>query len=150
MTYRVLANIDEYNVDRLAYEADIPDPVIDTRLKDCPTCGAKYCLDNGRRRGPTVIMFKELDYKVVCLNCWRRGRLGRTVDKAIEYWNSGLLSSRLRSLRRTAGISQDTLADLSGVKRSVINRLEAGIRITDKAVINELADYFGVEAKLIQ
>lgn len=51
--------------------------------------------------------------------------------------------SRLSSLRKAAGLTQQQLADLLGVKRTVVTNWETGVAITPTKYLLALADALG-------
>ena len=53
--------------------------------------------------------------------------------------------TNLRILRNQAGITQQELADRTGLTRSRINNYERGIRKIEKEVAETLADFFNVD-----
>ncbi len=55
-----------------------------------------------------------------------------------------LLAKRVHELRKARGYALDTLAGLSGVSRSMISLIERGETSPTAAVLNKLADAFGV------
>jgi len=55
-----------------------------------------------------------------------------------------LIAKRVRNLRKTRGHSMDTLAELSGVSRSMISLIEREETSPTAAVLNKLADALGV------
>jgi transcriptional regulator with XRE-family HTH domain len=55
-----------------------------------------------------------------------------------------IIAKRVRELRKARGHALDTLAELSGVSRSMISLIERGETSPTAAVLNKLADAFGV------
>lgn len=51
----------------------------------------------------------------------------------------------LKTLRNEQGISQQTLADQLGIKRSTIGNYEQGTRSPDMETLEAIADYFNVD-----
>ena len=56
---------------------------------------------------------------------------------------SGNISQRIRDLRREHNLTQEQLADITGVTKSTISRIENGDSVTDDIALT-LAKYFGV------
>lgn len=54
------------------------------------------------------------------------------------------LADRVRSLRKAAGLTLEQLAELSGVSRSMISLIERQETSPTAAVLNKLADAFGI------
>lgn len=50
----------------------------------------------------------------------------------------------LKSLRKSKGIRQQTIADYLGISRPTYSRYESGEREPDQNTLTRLADYFGV------
>ena len=55
-----------------------------------------------------------------------------------------IIAARVRDLRKRRGLALDALAELSGVSRSMISLIERGETSPTAAVLNKLADAFGV------
>ena len=55
-----------------------------------------------------------------------------------------ILAKRIRALRKSRGYALDTLAELSGVSRSMISLIERAETSATAAVLNKLADALGV------
>lgn len=56
------------------------------------------------------------------------------------------LGQRVRSLRATAGLSQTALADLTGIHRVTLNRIEAGLVDVSYSTLLALATALNVPA----
>ena len=103
----------------------LPNPHKDRELIPCPHCGAEYCLD-GIRSGPATIMFTKNAYRVICVECWHKGKLGRNVKQARHYWNQQTEHVGMLKLREQSGMTQQELAEKAGIGAGSISRLEIG------------------------
>lgn len=56
------------------------------------------------------------------------------------------LARALRRLRKTCGVSQETLADESGYHRTYISQLERGLKSPSLRTLSSLARVFGLTA----
>ncbi len=63
---------------------------------------------------------------------------------AVEAVSSGLLGERVRELRRRRGLTLEGLAELSGVSRAMISKLERGEKNPTLVVAAKLAEGLGV------
>ena len=63
---------------------------------------------------------------------------------AVEAVSSGRLGERVKELRRARGLTLDGLADLSGVSRAMISKLERGEKNPTLVVAAKLAEGLGV------
>ena len=63
---------------------------------------------------------------------------------AVEAVSSGRLGERVRGLRRTRGLTLEGLAELSGVSRAMISKLERGEKNPTLVVAAKLAEGLGV------
>jgi transcriptional regulator with XRE-family HTH domain len=63
---------------------------------------------------------------------------------AVEAVSSGLLGERVRELRRRRGLTLERLAELSGVSRAMISKLERGEKNPTLVVAAKLAEGLGV------
>jgi len=97
----------------------------DEKLNPCE-CGAEPCVP-GIRMGPTVLNYDEHSYRVICLACWKKGQVGRTIADATGYWNAGHGKSRLKSIRLEMGLTQEKLSELTGVHYNMIGLYERGV-----------------------
>lgn len=59
------------------------------------------------------------------------------------------IGSRLKALRATTGLSQQTLADIAGAKQSTINRYESNTSELPNRMLLWYADYFDVSLDYI-
>jgi DNA-binding XRE family transcriptional regulator len=116
----------------------LPDPTLDQNLIPCPECHAKYNIP-GRRKGPTCLGFTQAQQRVVCLNCFHKGKPARTQKGANENWNSGNSENHIRALRLAAGLSQPKLAELAGVHETTISNLERGVYYGSNATRGKIA-----------
>lgn len=57
-----------------------------------------------------------------------------------------LFAANLRRLRHAKGISQEELADMAGINRTYISKLETGVTYAGLEIIGKLADALDVEA----
>ena len=57
--------------------------------------------------------------------------------------------SKLKKLREDAGLSQDGLADIAGVSRSMISAIERGEREPSMTMIKLLAEGLGVSSRRV-
>lgn len=57
-----------------------------------------------------------------------------------------VFASNLRRLRHEKGLSQEELADVAGINRTYVSKLETGVTYVGLEIIGKLADVFGVEA----
>lgn len=60
-----------------------------------------------------------------------------------------IISKRLKSLRESVGLSQNKLAQISGMKQSSINRYENGSATPSPENMVKLADYYDVSLDYI-
>lgn len=67
-------------------------------------------------------------------------------DKAAEVLHRGVFGQRVRKLRHVAGMSQEDLAEASGLHRTYISSLERGQRNVGLDNIHVLAKALGVSA----
>ena len=63
---------------------------------------------------------------------------------AVEAFSSGRLGERVRELRRRRGLTLDGLAEVSGVSRAMISKLERGEKNPTLVVAAKLAEGLGV------
>ncbi|GAW28959.1 helix-turn-helix domain-containing protein [Carboxydocella sp. ULO1] len=62
-----------------------------------------------------------------------------------------MFSARLKAVRKTLGLSQARLAELSGVSQAYISELEAGSKQPTLTILDKLASALGVTvAELIE
>lgn len=59
-------------------------------------------------------------------------------------FEKSLLGSRISGLRMSKSITQQTLADVVGLKKTAISMIESGQRAASIEVLYALADYFDV------
>lgn len=67
-------------------------------------------------------------------------------DKAAEVLHRAAFGERIRELRHAAGLSQEDLAEASGLHRTYISSLERGQRNVGLDNIHVLAEALGVSA----
>lgn len=60
-----------------------------------------------------------------------------------------MIADRIKHLRESNGLSQDTLAKKLGITRSAVNAWEMGLNIPSPQFIVEMADLFKVSTDLI-
>ncbi|MBQ4603119.1 MAG: helix-turn-helix transcriptional regulator, partial [Clostridia bacterium] len=60
-----------------------------------------------------------------------------------------IISKRLKALRESVGLSQNKLAQISGMKQSSINRYENGSATPSPENMVKLADYYDVSLDYI-
>ena len=130
-------------IENYSLEEKLPNSSRFQQLTDCPTCGAQYCID-AIRRGPAVIMLTSNAYRVICLACWHKAKKAKTEDEAIQNWNLGKEPGSLAKLRAAAGLSQEQLAELSGVGYGAISTYERGVHTPSPPNRRKLAAALGV------
>jgi DNA-binding XRE family transcriptional regulator len=105
-------------------------PELDARLRTCE-CGAEYCIP-GERKGATVMRLTDSTYRVICLSCYKRGRVTASPQKAAEHWNVGSEKKSpgliLRQWREANGYSQEDVAKMTGLASVTISHIEIGRR----------------------
>jgi transcriptional regulator with XRE-family HTH domain len=57
-----------------------------------------------------------------------------------------VFGTNLRRLRHQKGVSQEELADLAGINRTYISKLETGATYAGLEIIGRLADVFAIDA----
>ena len=62
----------------------------------------------------------------------------------------GSVSANVTRLREARGLSQDQLAEMAGVHRVQINRIERGKSLPSLALTYTLADIFGIDANVFR
>ena len=85
---------------------------------------------------------------VQCLEMKTIGRGGARVAQSFRVYGAGDLGVAVRQFRLQAGLSQATLAELSGVHRSYLSELERG-KVTEQLQrLIEILGILGVEVQL--
>jgi DNA-binding XRE family transcriptional regulator len=133
----------------LEYDVLLPDPTLDQMLEPCPICGAKYCIPEGKRLGPAVIMYNAKQYRVVCVKCWYKGKMVKSDIEAVKAWNNQRKPSRLREIRLEAGLSQLALAEMAGVGKTAISHYERARSVPRDDVRERIAKALNVPVEAI-
>jgi DNA-binding XRE family transcriptional regulator len=129
-------------------QACIPDASLFRLLIPCPSCGAEYCID-AVRPGPCIVGQAQNSFLPICLNCWHKGKKGRTDRQALENWNAGQVVLGIRMLRSQAGLTVSQLADRTGISETAIKQYERHQYTPSVPTKRKLAAALGVTASEI-
>ena len=126
----------------------LPDPALFRKMSPCPTCGAKYCID-GIRPGPVILGLTQNSFLPICLNCWRKGKKGRTDGQALVNWNKDKAVRGIRELRLRAGLTVPQLAERAGIGEASIYQYELHQHTPSPPTRRKLAAVLGVKTSEI-
>lgn len=65
-------------------------------------------------------------------------------NKGMRLMYSIFIKERLIEERKSAGYSQQQLADLTGIRNSLIAKIEVGSRKPDVETVGKLAEFYGI------
>jgi DNA-binding XRE family transcriptional regulator len=116
----------------------------DYKLKPCHKCGAEHAIP-ATRRGPCLLEFEKLSYKIVCLACWHKSRYYRSPETAIEAWNEGNIENPVRAYRKKRRWTQKQMAEKVGVCEYTLMKWETGQSKPSRTTGKKLLEATGIE-----
>lgn len=126
----------------------LPNATLFRQMIPCPSCGAEYCID-GIRPGPAILGITQNSFIPICLNCWHKGKKGRTDQLALENWNKDRAALGIRELRLRAGLTVPQLAERAGIGEASIYQYELHQHTPSQLTKHKLAAVLGVKTSEI-